>query len=117
MWHKERKMGRLVERFQPVSPVNSIAFGSAPRREADSQPINQLARPAVSQTETHSLGFLSVAHTAPNKGEEECPQGRRWPNCNAANCRHLVGGSNPGRAKTAAASAAAVNRPGFEPPT
>ena len=36
---------------------NSIAFGSAPRREADSQPISPLARPAVSQKETHSLGF------------------------------------------------------------
>ena len=29
---------------------NSIAFGSAPRREADSQPISQLVRQAVSQT-------------------------------------------------------------------
>ena len=48
---------------------NSIAFGSAPRREADSQPISQLARPAVSQTETHSLGFLSVADAAPSSGE------------------------------------------------
>ena len=35
---------------------NSIAFGSAPPREADSQPISQLARPAVRQTETHSFG-------------------------------------------------------------
>ena len=51
--------------------VNSIAFGSAPRREADSQPISQLARPAVSQTETHSLGFLSVADVALSSGEEE----------------------------------------------
>ena len=51
--------------------VTSIAFGSAPRREADSQPISQLVRQAVSQavsrasgqadrqTETHSLGFFS----------------------------------------------------------
>ena len=38
---------------------NSIAFGSARRREADSQPISQLGRPAVSQTETHSWGFVS----------------------------------------------------------
>ena len=30
--------------------VNFIAFGSAPRREADSQPISQLLRQAVSQT-------------------------------------------------------------------
>ena len=29
---------------------NSIAFGSAPRREADSQPISQSVRQAVSQT-------------------------------------------------------------------
>ena len=29
---------------------NSIAFGSAPRREADSQLISQLVRQAVSQT-------------------------------------------------------------------
>ena len=29
---------------------NSVAFGSAPRREADSQPISQLVRQAVSQT-------------------------------------------------------------------
>ena len=56
---------------------NSIAFGSAPRREVDSQPISPLARPAVSQTETHSLGvlsetnslgFLSVANAAPSSG-------------------------------------------------
>ena len=50
---------------------NSIAFGSAPRREADGQPISQLARQAVSQavsqasrqadrqTETRSLGVSS----------------------------------------------------------
>ena len=29
----------------------------------------------------------------------------------------LVSGSNPGQAKTAAAPAATVDRPGFEPPT
>ena len=33
-----------------LSKINSIAFGSAPRREADSQPISQLVRQAVSQT-------------------------------------------------------------------
>ena len=30
--------------------LNSIAFGSAPQREADSQPIGQLVKQAVSQT-------------------------------------------------------------------
>ena len=69
---------------------NSIAFGSAPRREADSQPISQLDRPAVSQTETHSLGFLSVADPAPASGENHCPQGKQWPNGNAAE-RRLFG--------------------------
>ena len=49
-----------------------MAFGSAPRREADSQPISPLARPAVSQTETHNLGFLSVADAAPSSGEILC---------------------------------------------
>ena len=47
------------------SPLNSIAFGSAPRREA----VSQLDRPAVSQTETHTLGFLSVADMGPSSGE------------------------------------------------
>ena len=52
---------------------NSIAFGSAPRREADSQPISQLARPAARQKETHRLGFVSVADSAPSSGEYICP--------------------------------------------
>ena len=66
---------------------NSIAFGSAPRREADSQPISQLAMPAVSQTKTHSLGFLSVADPAPSSGEDHSSQGNQWPNSNAASHR------------------------------
>ena len=53
----------------PKAPKNSIACGSAPRREVDSPPISQLDRPAVSQTETHSLGFLSVADTGPSSQE------------------------------------------------
>ena len=39
---------RNVPRAQ--GSANSIAFGSAPQREADSQPISRLVRPAVSQT-------------------------------------------------------------------
>ena len=46
--------------------ANSIAFGKAPRREADSQPISQSVRQAVSrasrqadkQAEMHSLAFF-----------------------------------------------------------
>ena len=62
----------LVEKT--FSGQNSIAFGSAPRREADSQPISQLDRPAVSQTEAHTLGFLSVADTGPSSGENNWAQ-------------------------------------------
>ena len=39
--------------------TNTIAFGSAPRRAADSQPISQLVGQAGRQTEAHSLGFFS----------------------------------------------------------
>ena len=95
--------------------VNSIAFGSAPRREVDSQPISPLARPAVSQTETHSLGFLSVADTAPSSGEAVClrPSSGRM-------VMQLTGvsGSYPGRVNTAAPPPPpTVRQPGFEPPT
>ena len=41
---------------------NSIAFGNAPQREADNQPIRQLVSQASTQedkqTKTHSLGFF-----------------------------------------------------------
>ena len=47
---------------------NSIAFGSAPRREVDSQPFRPCAGPAVSQTGTHGLGFLSVADASLSSG-------------------------------------------------
>ena len=63
------KVGRWAwECAMPWGQVNSIAFGSAPRREA----VSQLDRPAVSQTETHTLGFLSVADTDPSSGENTC---------------------------------------------
>ena len=54
-----------------IKHKNSIAFGKAPRREADSQPISQSVRQAVSQAvsqarrqadreaEPHSLAFFS----------------------------------------------------------
>ena len=67
--------------------TNSIAFGSAPRREADSQPISQLDRPAVNQIETHTLGFLLVADTGPSSGERYWSQDRQWPNGNAGGRR------------------------------
>ena len=77
--------------------LNSIAFGNAPRREADSQPISQLARPAVSQPETHTWVFWQPRHTlgfladsAPSSGEDGCPQGKQWPNSNASD-RRLLG--------------------------
>ena len=73
-----------------ITVKKSIAFGSAPRREADSQPISHLARSAVSQTETHSLGFLPVADSAASSGEDPNSQSKQWPNGNAAD-RRLFG--------------------------
>ena len=56
---------------------NSIAFGSAPRREADSQPISQLARPAVSQSDKNTqFGFFAVADSVLSTGEESGLQGK-----------------------------------------
>ena len=75
------------QNIKKISFGNSIALGSAPRREADSQPLDQLAKPAVNQTETHSLGFLSVADPAPSSGEDCCYQGKQWPNGNATDRR------------------------------
>ena len=69
---------------------NSIAFGGAPRREVDSQPISQLDRPAVRQTETHTLGFLLVADTLCSSRDQSDFQHRWWPSGNACH-RKLVG--------------------------
>ena len=102
--------------FEELS-TNSIAFGSAPRREVDSQPISPLARPAVSQTETHSLGFLSVADAAPGSGETfrlRPSSGRMVMQLTGV---FFVGGLNPGWMNTAPPPPPTVSRPGFKPPT
>ena len=97
--------------------ANSIPFGSAPRREVDSQPISPLARPAVSQTETQSLGFLSVADAAPSSGETFCLRPSSGRMVTQLTRVFLVGGSNPGRVHTAPPPPPTVGRLGFEPPT
>ena len=63
---------------------NSLAFGSAPGREADSQPISQLVRQAVShavswacrqadrQTQPNSLGFFSDGLGYKQRGARVC---------------------------------------------
>ena len=96
---------------------NSIAFGSAPRREVDSQPFSPCARPAVSHTETHSLGFLSVADASLNSGATlHCrPSSGRMVTQPTGVC--LVGGSNPGWLRLAPPPPRKGSRPGFEPPT
>ena len=53
---------------------NSIAFGKAPPREADSQPINQAGRQAGRQAETHSLAFFQSWTTSTNSGEPQLHQ-------------------------------------------
>ena len=99
---------------------NSIAFGSAPRREVGNQLISPLARPAGSQTEAHSLGFLSVADAAPSTGETfrlRPSSGRMVMQLTGV---FLVGSSNPGRVNTAPPPPPpppTVGQPGFEPPT
>ena len=60
------------------------------KRGEQSAHHSQLATPAVSQTETHSLGFLSVVESGPSSGEDQFPQGKQWPNGNAAD-RRLFG--------------------------
>ena len=70
--------------------TNSIAFGSAPRREVDSQPISQLDRPAVRQTETHTLGFLLVADTLWSSRDRFDFKHWWWPSGNACH-RKLAG--------------------------
>ena len=111
--------------YQKWPNKNSIAFSSAPRRAVDSQPISPLARPAVSQTsptETHSLGFLSVADAAPSSGETfhlRPSSGRMVMQLTRV---FWVGGSNPSGVSTLPPPPpppppATVSRPGFEPPT
>ena len=39
------------------------------------------------QTETHSLGFLSVADSTSTSGEDSLSQNKQWPNGNAADHR------------------------------
>jgi len=72
--------------YGPALVPNSIAFGSAPRREVDSQPISQLDRPAVRQTETHTLGFLLVADTLCSSLNFKH---RWWPSGNACHRKFL----------------------------
>ena len=102
----------LKKKFQ-----NSIAFGSAPQREADSQPISPLAKPAVSQTETHSLDFLSVADAAPSSGKMFHLRTSSGQMVMQPASVFMVGGSNPGRANMAPPPPTAVGRLGVEPPT
>ena len=117
--HPNQSQGRQKGFGENRILKNSIAFGSAPRREVDSQPISPVARPAVSQTETHSLGFLSVADAAPSSGETlhfRPSSGRMVMQLTGV---FLVGGSNPGRVNMAPPPPPppTVGRPGFEPPT
>ena len=53
----------------PLAPCkNSLAFGSASGREADSQPVSQLVRPVVSQK--HIVWVFLVVDLASSSGED-----------------------------------------------
>ena len=97
----------------PASVQNSIAFGSAPRREA----VSQLDRPAVSQTETHTLGFLSVADTEASSGENNWSHNWQWPSGNAVGRRLFGRRFEPWCGQYGSGATAGVHPPGFEPPT
>ena len=80
--------------------------------------VSPCARPAVSHTETHSLGFLSVADASLSSGAtlHRRPSSGRMVTQPTADS--WVGGSNPGSLYLAPPlPPRKVSRPGFEPPT
>ena len=78
--------------------------------------MSPLARPAVSQIETHSLGFLSVADAGTSSGETLQLGASSGGMAMQLPAAILVGGSNPGRVNTPPPPPPTVDRPGFEPP-
>ena len=100
-----------------VLSKSSIAFGSAPRREADSQPISQLARPAVSQTERTVRVFCPWQTRLQAVGRKPGLRAIGGQMVMQATSDFLVGGSNPGRANVAAPLPMTIDLPVFKPPT
>ena len=95
---------------------NSIAFGSAPRREVDSQPISSLAS---SQSDRNTqFGFFVSGKRGPKEWADHLPthpsSGRMVMQMIGI---FLVGGLNPSRVHTPPPPPPTVSRPGFEPPT
>ena len=72
--------------------------------------VSQAVPEPVSQTETHSLGFLSVADTAPSSGDSFVLILKQWPNGNAA-AYGLFGWRFEPRSGEYAAAAAAKRGP------
>ena len=79
--------------------------------------MGQSDKPAVSQTETHTLGFLSVADMGPSSGENNWSQNWKWPNGKAGGRRIFGRQFEPWCGQYGSGAAAGVHRPGFEPPT
>ena len=100
-----------------AAPENSIALGSEPRTEVDSQPISPLARPAVSQTETHRLCFYVRGRRGPKHWGDLSPQASSGRTVMRLTAVCMFGRSNPGPANMAPPPPPTVGRPGFEPPT
>ena len=109
---QQRGQDQSTKKQQKANIKNSIAFGSAPRREADSQPISQLDRQAVSQTERHTLG-VRQKHTlwVLCQWQTRVQAVGRTTGLRIGSGRMVmqaatdsfVGGSNPSHANTAAA--------------
>ena len=77
--------------------TNALAFGSAPRREADSQPISQLVSQASSQSDSrsgkqagkreHTVWVFLVADSATSSSESNSWREKQWSNDNPPNHR------------------------------
>ena len=102
---------------------NSIAFGSAPRREADSQPISQLVRQAVSQTVSRAsrqadrntqFGFLQWQTRLSTAGKDVTNRTSDGPMAMQSTADTQVGSSNS-RRPTASRAGRPVISAQFDP--
>ena len=105
---------------------NSIAFGSAPRREADSQPISQLVRPADIQTVIRAsrqadrntqFGFSFSGRLSSKQWGGPLLHNKQRSNGNAAGHGPLGRRFKSRSADLADAPQTTAGRPGFQPPT
>ena len=74
---------------------NRILLPSAVHLEERLTVSQSLSQQAGSQSDTHSLGFLSVADAGPKQQGGPSLQSKQWSSGKAADQYQQVGGSNP----------------------